>query len=724
MPCWGTHGWKWSAAIDAAEAVLLGVHGVADDLLRPELLEHRRVADLGSAMPGTLDGVSARTSTSSLYAHLARAAHPPYACGEPASRGAARPASIGREDDTGEAAVRGQPRAAGHARRAGRGPAGTGGRRPVGRDGRIRRRHHGRPLRGHVALRHARRRGSRHDRVRLRPTSSTTASGTPACSRGTSPRSMCSRAAGSRWGSAPGTSRWSTKRWAACSHRSGSASRAWRPSPAAAPAPRGSGVQARTGAAARSPADRGDVRAGLEVAATVGDTVALAGAMQLKGAEAGTLTIAAGPTPTRGSAVRACPRGPWTPSGTVRRAAAAGRPRQHRRRRRRGVGGGVAGAIRAADIVDSPFLLAATRADEAAAELLRRRDRWGITSWCTHAPSGPALAEVAAPSAARRAERVRRWPMTPAARSYSPTGTRAVSSCRRSRRAVAVTAPGLLVGATDWCTHPGGSTSRDQGTKNPDVDGVVALRPTSSSRTPRRTGGPTWTRCAPRGPGWVTDVRTLDAAFGVAASGCSPPAARTPAGWGARAAWADAAASRAGRAVVPIWRRPWMARLRHVHRDVLERLGVDNAWAASPERYPRIDLADLPPVDLVVLPDEPYRFTADDGPEAFPGVPAYSCRADTSPGTARRWSRLRRAARRPRPPPPARIILEFGGIKELVALMTRRIPSSRGGEALLAAPAQLALADGAPGRRGRRTARTTAATRRSGSPVPCRRSRR
>ena len=23
-----------------------------------------------------------------------------------------------------------------------------------------------------------------------------------------------------------------------------------------------------------------------------------------------------------------------------------------------------------------------------------------------------------------------------------------------------------------------------------------------------------------------------------------------------------------------------------------------------------------------MLPDEPYRFTADDGPEAFPGVPA------------------------------------------------------------------------------------------------------
>jgi len=77
------------------------------------------------------------------------------------------------------------------------------------------------------------------------------------------------------------------------------------------------------------------------------------------------------------------------------------------------------------------------------------------------------------------------------------------------------------------------------------------------------------------------------------------------------------------RAVVPVWRRPWMA----VGRDtftgaVLARLGVDNVLADdSPgeytERYPRIDPATLPPHDLVVLPDEPYLFTADDGPEAF-----------------------------------------------------------------------------------------------------------
>jgi hypothetical protein len=56
--------------------------------------------------------------------------------------------------------------------------------------------------------------------------------------------------------------------------------------------------------------------------------------------------------------------------------------------------------------------------------------------------------------------------------------------------------------------------------------------------------------------------------------------------------------------------------------DLLARLGVDHVLADHVERYPRFDPADLPAADLVVLPDEPYRFTAADGPEAFPRLPA------------------------------------------------------------------------------------------------------
>jgi hypothetical protein len=57
--------------------------------------------------------------------------------------------------------------------------------------------------------------------------------------------------------------------------------------------------------------------------------------------------------------------------------------------------------------------------------------------------------------------------------------------------------------------------------------------------------------------------------------------------------------------------------------DVLHRLGVVNLYADHPERYPRPTLDELRArrPELVLLPDEPYAFTATDGPEAFPGTP-------------------------------------------------------------------------------------------------------
>src|SRR3954469_3702773 len=55
---------------------------------------------------------------------------------------------------------------------------------------------------------------------------------------------------------------------------------------------------------------------------------------------------------------------------------------------------------------------------------------------------------------------------------------RVVSLVPSLTEAVAVTRPGLLVGATDWCTHPGDlAVTRVRGTKNPDVDTIVKLGP-------------------------------------------------------------------------------------------------------------------------------------------------------------------------------------------------------------------------------------------------------
>ncbi len=204
---------------------------------------------------------------------------------------------------------------------------------------------------------------------------------------------------------------------------------------------------------------------------------------------------------------------------------------------------------------------------------------------------------------------------------------RVVSIVPSLTEAVAATAPGLLVGATEWCTHPADlDVPRVRGTKNPDVDAIVALAPDLVVASQEENRAPDLDALRAAGvPVYVTDIRTLADAFGslhrmLAACGLARPR------WldDAERAWAAVPEpARRRRAVIPIWRKPWMA----VGRDtftgaLLARLGVDNVLADDPERYPRFDPSALPPHDLAVLPDEPYLFTADDGPEAFPEVPS------------------------------------------------------------------------------------------------------
>ncbi|MFI0776123.1 helical backbone metal receptor [Streptomyces sp. NPDC021212] len=195
---------------------------------------------------------------------------------------------------------------------------------------------------------------------------------------------------------------------------------------------------------------------------------------------------------------------------------------------------------------------------------------------------------------------------------------------------VAATAPGLLTGVTDWCSHPPGlRAERVGGTKNPDTARIAALAPDLVLANEEENRAPDL--AALRAAGlevMVTEVRTLEQAFAelerVLVHGCGLPRP----GWldEAEAAWADVLTTGVERrAVVPVWRRPWMVLGRDTFAgDLLARLGVRQLYAEHPERYPRIPLDELTGcgAELVVLPDEPYRFTADDGPEAFPGLPA------------------------------------------------------------------------------------------------------
>ena len=133
---------------------------------------------------------------------------------------------------------------------------------------------------------------------------------------------------------------------------------------------------------------------------------------------------------------------------------------------------------------------------------------------------------------------------------------RVVSLVPSLTEAVAVSAPGRLVGATDWCTHPAGlAVTRVRGTKNPERARIAALAP---------------------------DLVIANR---------------------------------------EVWRDPWMlVGARTFTGDVLTRLGLVNVFGAGPGRYPRVEVGDIRAAapEVVLLPDEPYPFTAEDGPEEFP----------------------------------------------------------------------------------------------------------
>ncbi|RKT03783.1 ABC-type hemin transport system substrate-binding protein [Streptomyces sp. 3211.6] len=207
---------------------------------------------------------------------------------------------------------------------------------------------------------------------------------------------------------------------------------------------------------------------------------------------------------------------------------------------------------------------------------------------------------------------------------------RVVSLVPSLTEAVAVSAPGRLVGVTDWCTHPAdlGEAVRIGGTKNPDVGAIVRLRPDLVIANEEENRAPDL--AALRAAGLevlVTEVRDLPQAFSeldrllVGALGLERPE------WLDRAeeVWSGVEPAGSFTAFVPVWRRPWMVLGRDTFAgDLLARLGVRNVYAGHPERYPKVPLAELTAsgCDLVVLPDEPYAFTAQDGPEAFPGLRA------------------------------------------------------------------------------------------------------
>ncbi len=163
------------------------------------------------------------------------------------------------------------------------------------------------------------------------------------------------------------------------------------------------------------------------------------------------------------------------------------------------------------------------------------------------------------------------------------------------------------VACTKYCEQP--SLRHVGGTKNPDIDAIVELAPdvVLMDRVENRREDAEVLR--QRGVDVVAiDVRTLadlgeEMAAVARAVGVDPSPIDLP---------SPVAVTRS--VFVPIWRRPWMTIGPETYGStLLQVLGIGNVFADAAIDFPEVDLDEVTAraPDLVLVPSEPYEFTAD-----------------------------------------------------------------------------------------------------------------
>jgi ABC-type Fe3+-hydroxamate transport system substrate-binding protein len=212
--------------------------------------------------------------------------------------------------------------------------------------------------------------------------------------------------------------------------------------------------------------------------------------------------------------------------------------------------------------------------------------------------------------------------------SASRPAARVVSLVPSLTEAIAATRPEALVGATEWCTHPRDlDVPRVRGTKNPDVAAIVELRPDLVIANKEENRELDVQRLRAAGVAvWVTDIRTVPQALTSMRRMFTEALDWDVPQWlqEAEAVWQSSSPDAAGiAAAIVIWRDPWMVVGGDTFTgDLAARVGLRNVFGDAAERYPHTTPAEILDrgAELIVLPDEPYVFTAEDGPEAFPAT--------------------------------------------------------------------------------------------------------
>jgi ABC-type Fe3+-hydroxamate transport system substrate-binding protein len=210
-----------------------------------------------------------------------------------------------------------------------------------------------------------------------------------------------------------------------------------------------------------------------------------------------------------------------------------------------------------------------------------------------------------------------------------------------------------VVGVTDWCVHPArelAALPRVGGTKNPDLAAIRALRPQLVIANREENRRRDVERLREAGiEVWVTYPRTV--AEGVALlrelaerGGRTRELQSVVAPVEAALAAARAApVARPVRLFCPIWRGPWMSIGADTYaHDLVTLCGGANVFANQSERrYPRVSEEEIVAAapEVILLPDEPYAFGADDARElaSWPVPAARDGRIHLIDGTLVAW---------------------------------------------------------------------------------------